>query len=174
MTVDRRVWPGSGELEMAHLIAMTFDSETEAASALMSLRELEKSADLDLEDSAVLVRDRNGEIKTHNELSGATEKGLVAGGMLGAVLGFAFPIAGVILGAAGGALVARVLRSGVDPGFARELGAKLQPGSSALVLIVRQGTPELVLSALHPHKGHVFQTTLSPELEQQLRHALQE
>ena len=159
---------------MAHLIAMTFDSETEAADVLTSLRELQASDDLDLEDTAVLVRDHDGELKIHNELSGATEKGLVAGGLVGAVLGFAFPIAGVLIGAAGGALVARLLHSGVDSGFVKDLGAAIQPGSSALVLLVRQGTPELVLSVLRPHKGHVYHTTLSPELEQQLRQALQE
>jgi len=59
------------------------------------------------------------------------------------------------------------------PGFAKEVGAALQPGGSALVLIVRQGTPELVLSALRPYEGQVYQTTLSPELEQELRQALQ-
>jgi uncharacterized membrane protein len=159
---------------MAHLIAMTFDGETAAADVLRSLRELQDTDALDLEDTAVLVRDQNGEIKVHNEVSGATEKGLVAGGLLGAVLGFAFPIAGVVIGAAGGALVARLLRSGVDSGFVKELGATMQPGSSALVLLVRQGTPEQVLFALRSHKGHVYQTTLSPELEEQLRHALQE
>jgi uncharacterized membrane protein len=159
---------------MAHLIAMTFDGETVAADALLSLRDLQASDDLDLEDTAVIVRDRNGEIKLHNELSGATEKGLVAGGLVGAILGFAFPIAGLVVGAAGGALVARLLGSGVKPGFAKEIGATLQPGSSALVLVVRQGTPELILSALHPYKGHVYQTTLSPEIEQKLRQALEE
>jgi len=159
---------------MAHLIAMMFDSETEAADVLLSLRDLQASDDLDLEDTAVLVRGRDGEIKIHNELSGATEKGLVAGGMVGAVLGFAFPIAGVVLGVAGGALVARLLGSGIDSGFVKELGVRLRPGSSALVLVVRQGTPELVLSVLRLHKGHVYHTTLSPELEQQLRHALEE
>ena len=158
---------------MAHLIALTFHGETAAADALTSLRQLEKSADLDLEDTAVLVKDGNGQIKTHNELSGATEKGLVAGGMLGAALGVAVPIAGALLGAGGGALVARFLKTGIDPTFAKDLGAALQPGGSALVLIVRQGTPELVLSALRPHQGDVYQTMLSPELEQELRKALQ-
>jgi uncharacterized membrane protein len=158
---------------MAHLIAMTFDSETAAADALKSLRQLEQSADLDLEDTAVLVKDGNGKIKPHNELSGATEKGLVAGGILGAALGFAFPIAGVLLGAGGGALVARFLKTGIDPGFTKEVGAALKPGGSALILIVRQGTPQLVLSALRPYEGQVYQTTLSPELEQELRQALQ-
>jgi len=158
---------------MAHLIALTFDGETVAADALRSLRQLEQSADLDLEDTVVLVKDGSGEIKIDNELSGATEKGLVAGGIVGAVLGFAFPIAGVVLGAAGGALVARFLKTGIDSGFAKEVGAALQPGGSALVLIVRQGTPELVLSALHPFQGNVYETTLSPELEQKLRQALQ-
>ena len=159
---------------MAHLIAMTFDSETEAAEVLKSLRELEKSADLDLEDTAVLVKDRNGEIKTHNEVSGVTEKGIVAGGLLGAVLGFAFPVAGAALVAGGGALLGRLLHAGVDAGFVKELGEKLQPGTSALVLMVRRGTPGLVLGTLHLHKGHVYQTTLSPALEQQLREALHE
>jgi uncharacterized membrane protein len=158
---------------MAHLIAMTFHGETAAADALKSLRQLEQSDDLHLEDTAVLAKDGDGQVKIINELSGATEKGLVGGGMLGAVLGFAFPIAGVLLGMAGGALVARFLKTGIDPRFAKEVGAALQPGGSGLILIVRQGTPELVLAALRPYQGHVYQTTLPPKLEQELRQALQ-
>jgi uncharacterized membrane protein len=157
---------------MAHLIAMTFDSEAEAGDVLSTLRDLEKSGNLDLEDTAVLVKDRSGEAKLDNELSGATETGLVAGGMLGTVLAFTFPIAGLAIGAAGGALVARSLATGVDPKFVKEVGERLQPGTSALFLMVRQATPNVVLAALHPYKGHVYQTTLSPELEQELRHAL--
>ena len=157
---------------MAHLIAMTFDSEAEAGDVLSALRGVEKSGNLDLEDTAVLVKDRSGQAKVDNELSGATETGLVAGGMLGTVLAFMFPIAGLAIGAAGGALVARSLDTGVDPDFVKEVGERLQPGTSALFLMVRQATPNVVLAALRPYKGHVYQTTLSSELEQELRHAL--
>src|SRR3954467_10432149 len=107
---------------MSNLVALTFEGEMAAADALRSLRQLEKSADLDLEDTAVLVKDVNGEVKTHNELTGATEKGLGAGGIMGAVLGFPFPIAGVLLGAAGGALVARFVKTGIKPSVTREVG----------------------------------------------------
>lgn len=49
---------------------------------------------------------------------------------------------------------------------------KLQPGTSALFVIVREGNPDLAIAALKPYKGTVLQTTLPPEAEEEVRRIL--
>jgi uncharacterized membrane protein len=98
----------------------------------------------------------------------------VAGGMLGLVLGVMFPIAGLAMGAAGGALVGKALRSGVDGQFVKDLGEALRPGTSALLLMIRRASPVVAVQAVKRFKGDVYQTTLPPELEEELRHLLKD
>jgi uncharacterized membrane protein len=59
----------------------------------------------------------------------------------------------------------------VDPDFVRDVTADLQPGTSAL-FVVLSGNPSALVAALEPFKGTVRQTTLDPELETSLNEAL--
>ena len=94
------------------------------------------------------------------------------GGVFGAALTFIFPLAGLAIGAAGGALIGKLLDRGLDKKFVTEVGNALTPGSSALVLSVGDGDAAAVRAAFDPFTGKVFQTSLDPELEDELNHAL--
>ena len=107
-----------------------------------------------------------------NEVSGATETGAVVGGSLGLLLSFMFPVAGIVIGAGGGALVGKLLERGVDGNFVKDVGEELQPGTSALFITGRGSNHEAVLAALEPYKGNVYQTNLSSELEDELKRVL--
>jgi uncharacterized membrane protein len=48
----------------------------------------------------------------------------------------------------------------------------VQPGTSAILLIVRKVTPEKFLDALRPYGGAVLQTSLTSDAEQGLMKAL--
>jgi uncharacterized membrane protein len=76
---------------MAQLVVITFDDEDQADQALQSLRTIEKQGLLKLNDTAVVVKDRDGRVQTKNEVSSATEIGAVAGGLISALLTFTFP-----------------------------------------------------------------------------------
>jgi uncharacterized membrane protein len=91
---------------------------------------------------------------------------------LGAVLGFAFPIAGLVLGTAGGAAVGALVGNGVDRKFVADVQNSLTPGSSALFLVIRSGDAAALRGALEPYEGTLIQTTLDSSLEDQLRDAL--
>jgi uncharacterized membrane protein len=49
---------------------------------------------------------------------------------------------------------------------------QLEPGKSALFIVVREANIEAVLAALRPHRGKVIQTNLDSQLEAALRDAL--
>ena len=61
--------------------------------------------------------------------------------------------------------------AGVAESFVDELRESLTPGSAALVLLVREMTPEKVLPQIREH-GRVIQTSLSDKVEAQLAAAL--
>jgi uncharacterized membrane protein len=82
-----------------------------------------------------------------------------------------FPLAGLAIGVAGGALVGKSLDMGVDKKFVKDVSESLGPNSSAL-FVIGKGEPRVLVAALEPFKGTLYQTTLDSELEQQIRDAL--
>ena len=158
---------------MSELIVITFDDEQQAGRALQSLRGLEQQGLLRLNDTAVVVKDRSGSVRTQNEVSSATETGAVIGAVVGALLTFVFPPLGAALGAVGGAAVGASLDEGVDGGFVREVRESLRPGSSALFVVAREANLDALVPALEPYRGELRQTTLSTDVEESLRRALE-
>ncbi len=61
---------------------------------------------------------------------------------------------------------------GVDGDFVKDVSASLQPGTSALFVVVHDANPAVVRAVLEEHHGKVIQTTLSSEAEENLRKAL--
>ena len=156
---------------MAQLLVLTFDDEREAAAVLASVRQIERNGRLHLQDTALVSKDADGKVHVKNEVSSATEIATVGGALLGPLLMFMFPLVGIVIGAAGGALVGRFLDRGIDSTFVDEIKRDLQPGQSALFLL-GDGEPDAVQAVLRGHKGRVHQTTVSPELEAELRNAM--
>lgn len=56
----------------------------------------------------------------------------------------------------------------------RSLGQTLQPGASALFVLVWRASPDKLLPELQHFKGTVLKTSLSNEQEQRLKRALQD
>ena len=156
---------------MSNLVVITFDNEEEAGKVREALKA--QSANISLDDSAVVVKDAEGEIHVKNEVDRGVAVGALGGGALGLLIGgLLFPVGGLVLGALGGALVGKMLDMGVDKKFVDDVGEHLQPGTSALFVLVREVNPNVALAALRPYKGKVIQTSLPPEAEAELRRIL--
>jgi uncharacterized membrane protein len=168
---------------MSDLIVIGFKGEDTADQALNKLAAMQKEHLIDLEDACVVVRDHTGQVHLKQALKlvgmGAASGGL-SGAMWGSLIGLLFlnPLAGLLTGAAvgagAGALSGALVDYGIDDAFIRSLGATIEPGSSALFVLVRRVTPDRVLPELHPFGGTVLRTSLSNEQEERLRQALQE
>jgi uncharacterized membrane protein len=110
---------------------------------------------------------------------GATTGGL-QGAMWGTLIGLLFlnPLIGMVtgaaLGAGSGALAGALSDYGIDDAFIRSVGSTIEPGSSALFVLVRSVTADKVLPELHSFEGTVLRTSLSNEQEARLRQALQD
>jgi len=77
---------------------------------------------------------------------------------------FWMPWLGMIIGAASGALVGKLSDVGVDDEFIKQVGSTIQPGNSALFLLVEKATPDKVMNDLKKFKNvKVLKTSLSQE-----------
>ena len=88
-----------------NIVVIQFDDAAEASAALQAIRDQHKENQIHLNDTAIIRKDAEGKIHKVNEVSSATEVGAVAGGTLGLLLMFLFPIAGIAIGAASGAAI---------------------------------------------------------------------
>lgn len=158
---------------MSNLLVVLFDNMEEAGKVRETLRSVQRQDYINLDDAAVVVKDEDGKIHVKDETDRGVKIGAVGGGLLGLLLaGVFFPIGGLVIGAVGGALVGKTLDTGIDKKFIKDVEEQLQPGTSALFVIVRDAEPDVAVAALRPYKGTVLQTSFPPEAEEELRRIL--
>jgi uncharacterized membrane protein len=158
---------------MSSLIAVGFKDEFTAEQVVLELRKLQREHLVDLEDAAIVVRNKEGKvhIKQTQEL---TTAGAVSGGFWGLLLGFIFfnPLLGWAVGALAGAVSGALTDIGIDDNFIRDIGSTIEPGTSAIFVLVRKATPDKVLADLSKFEGKVLKTSLSNEDEAKLQAVL--
>jgi uncharacterized membrane protein len=101
--------------------------------------------------------------------SGATY-GMLWGLLFGLL--FFVPVFGMAVGAGLGALMGKLEKSGIDKEFQSQVRDMLQPGTSALFLVVEKVTPDKAVEALSKYGGTVLKSSLTHEAEQELQREL--
>jgi len=155
---------------MSDLIVLAFDSEDGAIQMRDKLVSLQKQHLITLEDAAVVVRRQDGKVKVKQATS-LVGAGALGGAFWGMLIGIIFwmPWLGLAMGALGGALGGKFSDIGVDDNFIKEVGNTIEPGHSALFLLVVEATGDKVLDELEGTKATVLKTSLSNEAEAKLR-----
>ena len=158
---------------MADLIAIGYPDEATAEAAADEARQLAKDLIIEPDAIAVIARDQDGKYHVHT-----TQHAVGAGTSWGMLWGFLFgllffiPVLGMAVGAGMGALMGKVTKSGVDKAFQDQVRGLLQPGTSALFLMVEKVTPDKAVDAMSKYGGTVLKTSLSKEGERELQEAL--
>ena len=155
---------------MATMVVLTFKDETSAEQMRDKLKGLQKLQLIELSDAAVVVRRQDGKVKQAVSLVGA---GALGGAFWGMLIGLLFwaPWLGLAIGAASGALGGALSDYGVDDKFIKEVGNKIEPGNSALFLLVESWTEDKVMDEIKGFDAEVLQTSLSKEDEEKLKAA---
>jgi uncharacterized membrane protein len=160
---------------MSNLIVFTFDNETEAERMRDELAKMQKQQLISLEDAAVVIRRQDGKVKVKQAQS-LVGAGALGGSFWGLLIGLLFwaPWLGLAIGAATGAIAGGMSDIGVDDKFIKEVGEDIEPGHSALFLLVIESTPDKVMEGLMDFHPTVYQTSLSEEDDAKLRAAFGE
>ena len=161
---------------MSTLIAITYDTADKAKAVLEELSQMQKMKLITLEDAAVTVKDQKGKVKVTQTLEKmATGSSVTWGFFWGFLIGLIFmaPIFWGLFSALFAGLLGKGRDLGIDNKFIREVGDSLDPGQSALFLLVVEATADKVLPEMAKFGGKVFQTSLSNEDEALLKEALE-
>ena len=155
---------------MADLVVFAFDNEKGALDARDALIRMQKQQLIELEDAAVVIRPLEGKPKV-KQVTSLTGAGALGGAFWGMLIGLLFfaPWLGLAIGAVTGAVAGGLTDIGVDDKFIKEVGNTIEPGHSALFILVRKVTPDKVVEELKKFNPTVLQTSLSEEDEAKLR-----
>jgi uncharacterized membrane protein len=157
---------------MSTLLVFAFDNETGAQGMIADVQALKKEELITLSDAATVVRKPDGKVKVKqaNSLVGV---GALGGAFWGMLIGLLFwaPWLGLAIGAVTGAIAGKVSDYGISDDFIKQVGSTIEPGHSALFLMVEQMTEDKVLAELSKHKATLLRTNLSAEDEAKLREA---
>jgi uncharacterized membrane protein len=161
---------------MATLVAIGYADETTAEQARDTVRQLESELIIQADQVASINRDLDGKYHVHTTHGGASAGGGAWwGGFWGFLFGLLFfiPFFGLALGAGMGALFGHFGEKGIDKAFQEQVRDHLQPGTSALFMVIEQATPDKAVAALSQYGGTVIKTSLSEEDTKKLQDALQ-
>jgi uncharacterized membrane protein len=160
---------------LATLIAIGYPDQTTAEEARQTVRRLEADLVIQADQVASISRDLEGRYHTNTSHGGASAAGgAIWGSFWGLLFGLLFlvPFAGLALGAGFGALFGHLGEKGIDKAFQEQVRDHLQPGTSALFMVIEQMTEDKALAALEQYGGTVIRTSLSEEDTKRLQEAL--
>ena len=158
---------------MSTLVAIGYPNENTAAAAATEAQKLAAELIIEPDAIAAIRRDEAGKFHvstTHHPVAGGTSWGMFWGLLFGML--FFVPFFGMAIGAGLGALMGKVTKSGIDKEFQAQVRDMLQPGTSALFLVVERATPDKAAEALSVFGGTVLKSSLSKDAEAELQAAL--
>lgn len=158
---------------MSTLIAIGYPDEGTAAEAGAEAQRLAKDLIIQPDAIAVISRDEDGRYHVttnHHPVGTGATWGMFWGLLFGLL--FFVPVFGLAIGAGLGALMGKVEKTGIDKAFQQQVKDMVQPGTSALFLVVEQITPDKAIAALSRYGGTVLKSSLSETAEKELQDAL--
>src|SRR5919107_97283 len=158
---------------MATLVAIGYPDETTATAASLEAQRLAKDLIIQPDAIAAIIRDREGKFHVttnHHAVGGGATWGMFWGLLFGML--FFIPFLGMAVGAGLGALMGKMTKGAIDKQFQNQVRDMLEPGTSALFLVVEQVTADKAIEGLAPYGGTVLKSSLPKETEAELQEAL--
>jgi uncharacterized membrane protein len=169
--------PTAADSRSQQIVGMSFDKETRAEEVLLNLAHLQQEGQITLADAVVLRKDHNGKAHVRQTVDPSPKTGALSGSMWGLLIGtlFAGPIGflvGAAAGAGGGALAAKLIDVGLNDNWVKQVGEWLDPGTSALLILVADEVHPVVLRELERFEGTVLYCTFPEAVRHELERAL--
>lgn len=158
---------------MADLLAIGYPTETRAAAAADEVERLAPEFGIESDSIAIIRRDREGNFHVttnHHDVGDAASWGMFWEPLFGVL--FFVPVFGMGVGSGLGTLMRKVARAGLDPEFQDQVRDLLQPGTSALFVVLEKVRPSAVTTALSRYGGTPLGSPLAKHAAAKLQHAL--
>jgi uncharacterized membrane protein/sporulation protein YlmC with PRC-barrel domain len=164
--------------QQVELFVRVFDDTEKAGRNLADLRRSNLRGDIDIRGAATLVKDDAGKVSVAEQGDVDASHGALFGAITGGLLGLVGGPVGAVMGAATGAVAGGAAAKRIDMGltdeFLQAFRERLEPGTSALVMIMGHESAHRFTDAMGDVSGVVLQETLTEEMVQQLLQASQQ
>ena len=141
------------------LIILAFDYGHTADEALQAVKLLTRKETIAVVDAAVLFKDHEGKVVVSETQDADAKQGALFGAVAGGLIGIAGGLASALLGSLAGAGIGGLVAHGLDMGFPdeelRDVQETLQPGGSALVVVIERRWADRLIEGLARFKGRV-------------------
>lgn len=157
------------------LWAFTLAHPLLAQEALLAAMRLQSRSHLDLDDAAIVHKQDGGRVRIVQTRDVSTAQGAISGSWWGLLAGLfvpAGPLIGAALGAAVGGVFAKMRDIGIDDDEMKQMAEQLQPGESALFLLVTDCHRARALHEVGRFEATVLHSTAEPDLVEQVRERL--
>lgn len=154
------------------LIVAAFQKEDAADAALNAIIQARKERRVKIHEAAVVRRDTGGKLHIHERGDLGPGAGAASGAALGAAVGlFGGPLGALLGGAAGaaiGGIAAKLIDTGIPDDRLRQIGAALQPGTSAIVAMIEHTWVGEIQDELQRAGGNLLAAAISEDVKNQL------
>lgn len=164
-------------LEGDHIIGMSFDKPSRAEEVLLNLSHLAAEHEIGLVDAVIVGKDERGKVHIRQTIDVSPGRGAMSGTMWGGLVGAIFggPVGlavGAAVGAGAGGLAGKLVDVGLDDDWIKQVGEWLDPGTTALLVLVSSQLRGVVLRELGRFEGQVLYCTFPDEVRHELERAL--
>jgi len=148
------------------MLVLAFDGIDTAENVKEKLVDLDRQYLLKLDQVVEVEREENGKVKIKEEprLTGIAALGGAFWGLLIGVI-FLIPVAGVVVGAASGAIVGHFAKYGISKEYMKDIEASIQPGQSGLFILADSVKMDRVVPMLQAFHPRILRTNLTTEQE---------
>jgi uncharacterized membrane protein len=154
------------------LVIRVFDDSDKAYGALEFVEGLRKQRIIKVLNAAILVKDQDGQVSIQDTKEIDAKKGrlmgAIIGGLVGLLAGPGGAVVGALVGLATGGAAGKYVDEGFDDKFLANLHEHLQPGKSALVLLMEHQWVHKAAESMSDLGGMVFQQTITDTLVEDL------
>ena len=160
------------------IVAIVLDKATRANEVLLALAHLQGEGKVHMHDAVIVAKNPDGRAQIVETIDVTPAKGALAGswfGLLGSLLvGGPAALAVIVGGAAAGALYGKLVDRGLEDEWVKGMADWIDPGTSALLLLVDEGFDPAVIEALRRFEGtgEVAYSTLPANTRAELEAAL--
>lgn len=155
---------------------LVFDQVDTADRVLRAVVQLWQDKHIRLSDAAAIRKSESGRVSLVQTRDWSASEGAMGGGVVGLLIGTVLggPIGGALFGIGLGALYAHLTDIGIDDRLMVDFGARMQPGCSALALLVALEETENLKARLSPYGGEWISVPLPDAAQAALTQALAE
>ena len=178
-TADPEQGAGSDDSgqRVEQIVGVSFDKVTRADEVLLAMTHLQQEGEIAITDAVVVSKDDGGRVHVRQTIDPtpgrAALNGSIWGMLVGAIIGGPVFFVGAAVGAGSAALMAKLVDLGLDDHWVRQVADWLDPGTSALLLLVADDMRPSVVHELGRYEGKVIYCTFPDAVRRELERALE-